>query len=396
MTGAILTGILTAAAVLVAAPVAVFLAQVVSARGKATFAEFVAPAGSVAILMPAHDEAAGISTAIRALVSQLTPGDRLLVVADNCSDDTAAVARAAGAEVTVRVDPLLRGKGYALDHGIRHLSAAPPDAVVIVDADCVVAGDAVELLRKACLSSQRPVQALYLMRARPEASLRQRMAAFAWRVRNEVRPSGWHRLGLPCQLMGTGMAFPWSLIATASLASGSIVEDMQLGIDLAVAGSAPTFCPLALVTSTFPDSSEGTLAQRTRWEHGHLAMIAAHGLPLLWRGIVRRRLDLVAMALDLCVPPLASLVLVLLALAIAAALLAAQGGGLTPLVMAIAVLATLVLATGLAWSQVGRTLVSLPELLSAPLYAVAKIPIYVKLFTARQRQWIRTRRDGDR
>ena len=59
-------------------------------------------------------------------------------------------------------------------------------------------------------------------------------------------------------------------------------------------------------------------------------------------------------------------------------------------------LATLVLATGLAWSQVGRTLVSLPELLSAPLYAVAKIPIYVKLFTARQRQWIRTRRDGDR
>ena len=86
----------------------------------------------------------------------------------------------------------------------------------------------------------------------------------------------------------------------------------------------------------------------------------------------------------------------LLALAIAAALLAAQGGGLTPLVVAIAALATVVLATGLAWSQVGRTLVSLPELLSAPLYAVAKIPIYVKLFTARQRQWIRTRRDGDR
>ena len=396
MTVAILTGIFTGAALLLLMPVMVFLAQVVAARGKATAEETGASAGSLAVLMPAHDEAAGISSAIGALLPQLRKNDRLIVIADNCSDDTAAVARASGAEVTVRVDPVLRGKGYALDHGIRHLSAAPPDAVVIVDADCVVAADALELLRHACLSRHRPVQALYLMRARTDASLRQRMAAFAWRVRNEVRPSGWHRLGLPCQLMGTGMAFPWPLIATASLASGSIVEDMQLGIDLAVAGSAPTFCPLALVTSTFPESSEGTLAQRTRWEHGHLGMIAAHGLPLLWRGIVRHRLDLIAMALDLCVPPLASLVLMLAAVAVAAALLATLGGGLTPLVIAIAALAITVLATGLAWRQVGRSIVSLPELLSAPVYAFAKIPIYVRLFTARQRQWIRTRRDGDR
>jgi cellulose synthase/poly-beta-1,6-N-acetylglucosamine synthase-like glycosyltransferase len=396
MTVAILTGIFTGAALLLLIPATVFLAQVVAARGQATARETGASVGSLTVLMPAHDEAAGISSAIQALAPQLGPQDRLLVVADNCSDDTAAVARAAGAEVTVRVDPVLRGKGYALDHGIRYLSTAPPDAVVIVDADCVVAADALELLRQACLSRHRPVQALYLMRARPDASLRQRMAAFAWRVRNEVRPSGWHRLGLPCQLMGTGMAFPWPLIATASLASASIVEDMQLGIDLAVAGAPPTFCPLALVTSTFPESNEGTLAQRTRWEHGHLGMIAAHGLPLLWRGIVRHRLDLIAMALDLCVPPLASLVLMLVLVAIAAALLATLGGGLTPLVMAIAALAITVVATGLAWRQVGRSIVSLPELLSAPVYAFAKIPIYVRLFTARQRQWIRTRRDGDR
>jgi cellulose synthase/poly-beta-1,6-N-acetylglucosamine synthase-like glycosyltransferase len=393
---AILTGFVTAAILLLIVPVVVFLAQVVASRGKAATEETGASVGSLAVLMPAHDEAAGISGAIRALVPQLGNADRLLVIADNCSDDTAAVARTSGAEVTVRVDPVLRGKGYALDHGIRHLSAAPPDAVVIVDADCVVAAGALELLRQACLSRQRPVQALYLMRARPEAGLRQRMAAFAWRVRNEVRPSGWHRLGLPCQLMGTGMAFPWPLIATASLASGSIVEDMQLGIHLALAGAPPTFCPLALVTSTFPESSEGTLAQRTRWEHGHLGMIAAHGLPLLWRGVVRRRLDLIAMALDLCVPPLASLVLMLALVAMAAAVLASLGGGLTPLVMAIAALAVMILATGFAWSQVGRTIVSLPELLSAPVYAFAKIPIYVRLFTARQRQWIRTRRDGDR
>jgi hypothetical protein len=126
-------------------------------------------------------------------------------------------------------------------------------------------------------------------------------------------------------------------------------------------------------------------------------MIAAKGLPLLWRGMTRRRLDLVAMALDLCVPPLAALVLLLTALALVGAMLAAFGGSLTPLVLAIAGLVSTTLATVLAWQLAGRAILSLSELLSAPGYAIAKIPIYLRLITARQRQWIRTRRDhGDR
>jgi hypothetical protein len=67
-----------------------------------------------------------------------------------------------------------------------------------------------------------------------------------------------------------------------------------------------------------------------------------------------------------------------------------------PLGVAIVALALTAFATGLAWHRVGRSIVSFAELLSAPTYALAKIPIYVRLFTARQRQWIRTKRDGDR
>jgi cellulose synthase/poly-beta-1,6-N-acetylglucosamine synthase-like glycosyltransferase len=399
MIPAIAEDLLLVATLLLLVPAAVYFVQVLSARRAAPEAAVASndARGSIAVLMPAHDEAAGIAVSIRALLPQLAPGDRLLVVADNCSDETAAVASATGAQVTVRADPALRGKGYALDHGLRHLGAAPPDVVVVVDADCVVAAGALDLLVRDCVRRQRPTQALYLMHAPPGAGLRQRIAEFAWAVRNRVRPLGWHRLGLPCQLMGTGMAFPWPLIATASLASGSIVEDMQLGVDLALAGVPPCFCPAARVTSSFPESREGSLAQRTRWEHGHLAMIVAKGLPLLWRGMTRRRLDLVAMALDLCVPPLAALVLLLAALALASAVLAAFGGSLTPLVLAIAGLASTTLATVLAWQLAGRAILSLSELLSAPGYAIAKIPIYLRLITARQRQWIRTRRDqGDR
>src|ERR1700733_12435386 len=75
----------------------------------------------VAVIVPAHDESAGILPTIEDIKRQLSPGDRLLVVAHNCFDDTAAVAAAAGAEVIERRDPGKIGKGYALDWGLRHL-----------------------------------------------------------------------------------------------------------------------------------------------------------------------------------------------------------------------------------------------------------------------------------
>ena len=90
----------------------------------------------MAVLIPAHNEGAGIVPTIRDVQGQLGPSDRMLVVADNCTDDTAAIVRAAGVEVTVRADPARRGKGYALEFGVRHLALDPPGVVVIMDADC--------------------------------------------------------------------------------------------------------------------------------------------------------------------------------------------------------------------------------------------------------------------
>jgi hypothetical protein len=153
------------------------------------------------------------------------------------------------------------------------------------------------------------VQALYLMSARPGGSLRVRMAAFAWAVRNQVRPLGMHRLGLPCQLMGSGMAFTWSCLASVDLASGHLTEDLQLGVKLAGAGQAPRFCPEARVESWFPEKKAALDAQHTRWEHGHLSMILAAAPSLLWRGGRNGSAGALALALDLCIPPLALLAL---------------------------------------------------------------------------------------
>src|ERR1700722_13935933 len=85
---------------------------------------------AIAVLMPAHNESAVIAAAIRSVLPQLAVEDRLVVIADNCSDDTAAIAAAEGAEVVVRTDLARRGKGFALDFGVRHLESKPADVVL--------------------------------------------------------------------------------------------------------------------------------------------------------------------------------------------------------------------------------------------------------------------------
>lgn len=346
----------------------------------------------LAVLMPAHNEATGIATAIRSVLPQLRAGDRLLVVADNCTDDTAAIATAAGAQVVQRQDVQRRGKGYALDCGVRHLLDDPPEVVVIVDADCTLGANCLDLLALST-SAGRPVQALYLMHAPPAAGLKTRLAELAWAVKNQVRPLGFHRLGLPCQLMGTGMAFPWGLIRDAKLASGHIVEDMQLGLEMASQGTTPLFCPQAQVSSTFPADALGLATQRTRWEHGHLGVMASQAPRLLWRALANRQPLLWAMVLDLCVPPLASLALLLVLALLAAAGLAALRGSAWPLWLASLALAMFAGSILWAWHGFARHIVSLKELLAVPAYVIAKLPIYARLFTKRQAEWVRTKRD---
>jgi cellulose synthase/poly-beta-1,6-N-acetylglucosamine synthase-like glycosyltransferase len=382
---------------LLVVPVLVFALQMVAqtwrrpALAVVTRAEPALARPRVALLVPAHDEESGIAQTLATLLHQLRDGDRVLVVADNCSDATAAVARAAGADVVERVHDD-RGKGFALAFGMQHLSLDPPQAVVIVDADCELAPEALNALLEELQRTGRPVQALYLMLGAPDSGLSRRLAEFAWRVRNRARPSGGARMGMPCQLMGTGMAFTWDMLRGAPLDNASIVEDMKLGIDLALEGRPPVFCERALVTSRFPDSVRATQTQRTRWEHGHLEMILREVPSLMAFAVRRFDVGVLGLALDLCVPPLA-LLAALLALAwtlsLASLLL---GGGMAAFGLASLLLGLFSLAVLIAWITHGRDLVRLAEMLSVPWYILAKIPLYFRFIFKRQKQWVRTDR----
>jgi cellulose synthase/poly-beta-1,6-N-acetylglucosamine synthase-like glycosyltransferase len=387
--------VLAIGSLLLAVPVGMLLLELASALLPRRTSVASAPRPSVAVLMPAHNESAGVAATVHNVLARLQAGDRLLVVADNCSDDTAALARAAGAEVSERQHSTERGKGYALAHGVAQLSADPRDVVVIVDADCRLGPDCIDQLARHCQATARPVQALYLMRSPPGAGLVQRVSEFAWRIKNHARARGAALWRIPCILMGTGMAFPWAAIQSAPLASGSIVEDMRLGADLTLAGHAPVFLESALVTSEFPDHAAASDQQRKRWEHGHLGVMISFIPRLLWQGLARGRAAAWGQALDLSIPPLALLAAVVAAwsaLLVLAALLSAQ---LLWAWVAVALCAAVVLGVGLGWWRYGRDLLQAHELLLAPWYALRKLPMYAAFLFKRETRWIRTDRRKD-
>lgn len=351
--------------------------------------------GKVTVLVPAHNESINLIPTLRALRSQACSFLQVLVIADNCTDDTAEVARREGVEVIERDDPHLRGKGYALDFGIQHLKAQPPDLVLVLDADCLPEESALENLACLAWNRQKPMQALYVMKNQPGSSSKKKIAEFAWLVKNHVRPRGLNRLGMGCQLTGSGMAFPWEILQQVSLANGSIVEDMKLGIALAERGHAPEFSEFTVVTSFFPNNEEGTQSQRTRWEHGHLAMLLTEGIPKTLEGLRNRNWQLCALALDLCIPPLALLVTCLLAFGAVAAVYWAWSGDYSLFLIGLIYLLTTGSCVTMAWWRFGRHLISAQQLLMVPLYLIAKLPVYGNFLWRRQANWVRSKRDQD-
>jgi cellulose synthase/poly-beta-1,6-N-acetylglucosamine synthase-like glycosyltransferase len=394
MTRAVVEGILLGAASLVGVPIAVFFLECVAALWPRRFspgAELPA-SKALAVLIPAHNEEAGIADTIRSIRSQTRDGDRVLVVADNCSDGTAGRAREEGAEVLERRDLERRGKGFALSFGLRHLRDAPPDLVVFVDADTRVEPGSLDALRRSAAAERRPQQAVYLLDPPAGASGTQFVSAFAFLTKNLVRPAGMARLGVPCHLVGTGMAIPWEMIDIERLATGNIVEDMQMGIDLAIAGTPPRFCVEAQVSGTFPLAAKAALVQRTRWEHGHLGTILSQCPRLAWQALRRGRPALLGMALDLAVPPLAFLCLLWALVTAAAAFVALRWGLWLSVFVAGGSGALLLLAVFLAWLRHGRRHVPGHVLVFAPFYILWKIPLYAAFLFRRQKEWVRTER----
>lgn len=374
-------------------PVAVLATETLFALlpGTKRRVEATRPRPRCAVLIPAHDEETGIAATIERLKPELREGDRIIVIADNCADRTAEIARSHNAEAIERHDSERRGKGYALDFGLTHLEANPPEVVVLIDADTRVLPGSLDPLIRDAVSKNTAIQGVFVDAPRARGP-REQWSAFALTFKNYVRPLGLHRLGMQCLLTGSGMAFPWSVIRAAELGTGNIVEDMQLGIDLAVKGHTPRFCPNARFESDDAPSEGATVKRRTRWEHGHVRTLLTQVPRLVIAGLFRLRPRLFALAAELSVPPLSLLIVLQALLLIGSVIWWQLGGSFLPaailLIGGIAAALTIIAA----WLKFGRALLSPKILILLPFYVLWKVPIYLKLLFAPQRSWVRTER----
>ena len=347
------------------------------------------------VIVPAHDEESGITSTIESLFAIAYPRDhfRVTVIADNCSDATAARARDAGARVMERNDATRRGKGHALDFAYSAVLAEGfADAVVVIDADTVVSANLLSEFAALLATGAEAVQAAYGVR-NATATWRTRLMHIAFTLFHDVRSLGRERLGLSCGLRGNGMCFSRDVLRRVPPSAYSIVEDVEQGIQLGLAGVRIHYAAGAKVMGEMPEDALASRSQRERWEGGRLALARRH-VPALLRAAIRDRdpvtLDLAA---DLLVPPL-SILVGLIVLGLCVALIASRSGA-----EALPLVGWLVAAAGIG-TYVGRGIVlsgvgprAILDLAWAPLYMIWKLTLF-KPFRPRDDSWVRTTRNS--
>jgi 1,2-diacylglycerol 3-beta-glucosyltransferase len=280
----------------------------------------------LAVVIPAHDEEAQIVAAVRSVQAcDYEPGRRrVIVIADNCSDGTAAAARASGAEVWERSDSARRGKGHALAWAFeRVLEDDAIRAVCVIDADCKPSRNFLSAVAARIDGGADGVQARYLV-SNPERSAATALRWAGFALFNVVRPLGRDRLGLSSGLLGTGMAFSRGLLLRSPWQAFSFAEDREQHMRWVLDGAQVAFVPEAGVYSPSPTGAAGIESQERRWESGRLGLAARLSPKLVSRSARRRSLVELDAALEPLLPPQSLLLALNLGAAAAAGLTGAR------------------------------------------------------------------------
>lgn len=356
------------------------------------------------ILIPAHDEELTLPAVLPSIMAlrnrQGTSSARVVVVADNCSDNTAALARMAGAEVLERFNKNQIGKGYALEWAIEELSRKyGPDqfnVLVILDADTVPEKNFLEEIDHILQSGAQVVQGRYGILNQSEATWRSHLLATAFLIYNHVRPLGRATLGLSDGLRGNGMAFRRSVLERLPWEARGLVEDIEYANRLVKAGMKVTYAPRASIHGQGTSSGKQATVQRMRWEGGRFQQARADLPSLLRIALTKANFSALDRALDLLIPPLALLALLLTSLTfldvIVWLVLGGEWLGATVLGwVGLIIGLILFIIGGLAVARAPRA--AWLALVFAPFYVLWKLQIYIRMLIIKApKEWIRTPR----
>ncbi|MCH8567114.1 MAG: glycosyltransferase family 2 protein [Balneolales bacterium] len=352
-----------------------------------------------ALIVPAHNEEKIIAKTIYSLSGLVYPKNayNIYVIADNCSDNTASLARSLGVNVLERTSVTDKGKGYALRWAFDKIAAYNEsyDAIIVVDADSLISGNYLEVMNSYLDKGSQVIQSSDLVLPEP-GNWSVEATRIGFLLHNYVKPLGRKVLGFNMGLRGNGMCFASEVLKEVPWKAWSLTEDLEYGLILILHGIKIDFAPEATVLAQMPVEAKNAESQRSRWELGRFQIIKMYTRKFLSQAYKKRSASYFDVFIDLITPPFVNMMLlVMLLLSLVFGLWLLDIVGTLHLVLW-ALLATLGLAyffIGMYVARADRDLYM--SLIHLPLYILWKVKVYFKAYKkGKEENWIRTERDN--
>lgn len=272
------------------------------------------------LFIPAHNEEAMIGRLLVSLTRIHYPGGgfETCVIADNCSDRTAGIARRYNAKVLERNDESRKGKGFAIEWALKQVDLDAFDAVVIADADNLIDPGFFHGLDEVIEEGSRAVQCNNCL-ANPGETSFTRIIHLSRTINNELYHHAKYRIGLSSYLMGNGMCFTTQLLKEHPWVTGTMAEDYEYYAKLVKCNEMVGF---AANSRLYHQESRGlrhASKQRLRWSAGRFQVARKYGMGLFLKGLKERSYRIIDASFPLMLPNL-SLMVNMTAAALAGAL----------------------------------------------------------------------------
>jgi cellulose synthase/poly-beta-1,6-N-acetylglucosamine synthase-like glycosyltransferase len=234
-------------------------------------------------IIPAHNEEKVVENLIASLKRQNYPKELydIYVIADNCTDNTAKVAKEAGAIVYERFDEEHKTKGYALNWFLKQKieENAPYDAFCIFDADNIVDENFIKNMNKKLCQGEEVVQGYRDIKNPTDSWITAGYAIFYWTM-NRFYHLARYNLGLSPLINGTGFMVKFDIIKPTGWDTNTLTEDIEFSLKTIISGKKLGWATDAIVYDEQPVGFKQSWSQRSRWTVGHIQCLKEYTIPL--------------------------------------------------------------------------------------------------------------------
>ena len=238
------------------------------------------PQKKFAMLVAAHNEEVVIENLVESLKHLDYPKELydIFVIADNCTDNTAKIARAAGANVFERFNKEKRGKGFALEWMFDKIFKMDThyDGIAVFDADNLVDKNFLKEMNNKMCEGFKVVQG-YIDSKNPQDSWITESYAIAFTSANRMLQLAKSNIGLSAQIGGTGFVIDTATLKKLGWGATCLTEDLEFSCKL-------------ILNDEKPLTLKASWNQRKRWMQGFADVATRYGMKLLKKSIKDRSL----------------------------------------------------------------------------------------------------------